>query len=180
MLQLPLTGDAALRLWEEGDADELQDVVSAHRDYLGQWLPWPATQTRETGLDFIRNSRRKIADNNGLETAVTIGGAIVGGVGLHAIDWPHKRTSIGYWLIPSAQGRGLMTRSVRAYTSYAFNVWGLERMELRAAPANAPSRAVAERLGFINEGTVRHVEHFPDGRVLDHVVYGMLSSAWRE
>jgi ribosomal-protein-serine acetyltransferase len=178
MLTLPLLDGAYLRLWEESDADELQTVVEAHRDSLSEFLPWPAAQTRETGLDFIKSSRRQIADNNGMQTAVILDGRIAGGIGVHGIDWPNRRTSIGYWLAPPAQGRGIMTAAVRAYTDHAFHGWGLERMELRAAPGNVRSRAVARRLGFTEEGTLRHAEHFGEGKVLDHVVYGMLATDW--
>jgi hypothetical protein len=43
------------------------------------------------------------------------------------------------------------------------------RVEIRAAPANARSRAIPERLGFTQEGTLRQVERGGD-RYLDNVV----------
>jgi hypothetical protein len=55
------------------------------------------------------------------------------------------------------------------------------RVEIRAAPENARSRAIPERLGFIQEGTLRQVECVRD-RYLDNVVYadhGDLAQAGR-
>jgi L-amino acid N-acyltransferase YncA len=43
------------------------------------------------------------------------------------------------------------------------------RVEIRAAPANARSRAIPERPGFTQEGTLRQVERVGD-RYLDNVV----------
>jgi ribosomal-protein-serine acetyltransferase len=54
---------------------------------------------------------------------------------------------------------------------------GLEatvRVEIRAAPENARSRAIPGRLGFTQEGTLRQVERVGD-RYLDNVVYAMLA-----
>jgi RimJ/RimL family protein N-acetyltransferase len=48
------------------------------------------------------------------------------------------------------------------------------RVEIRAAPENARSRAIPERLGFTQEGTLRQVERVGD-RYLDNVVYAMLA-----
>jgi hypothetical protein len=52
------------------------------------------------------------------------------------------------------------------------------RVEIRAAPENARSRAIPERLGFTQEGTLRQVECVGD-RYLDNVVYAMLAEDWK-
>ena len=70
-----------------------------------------------------------------------------------------------------------MTEAVRAYTGHAFEVWGMHRMELRAAVGNARSRAVAERVGFVLEGVLRGAERVGD-RHLDVAVYAALATEW--
>jgi len=47
-----------------------------------------------------------------------------------------------------------------------------------SAPENARSRAIPERLGFTQEGTLRQVERVGD-RDLDNVVYAMLAEDWK-
>jgi ribosomal-protein-serine acetyltransferase len=71
-----------------------------------------------------------------------------------------------------------MTRTVRALVDQALIGWGLNRVEIRAAPENQRSRAIPERLGFREEGVLREAEHVGD-RFLDSVVYGMLAADWR-
>jgi ribosomal-protein-serine acetyltransferase len=70
-----------------------------------------------------------------------------------------------------------MTLAVRALIDWAFDGWALNRVEIRAATGNEPSRAVLRRLGMREEGVLRAVERM-GGRYLDHVVYAVLASEW--
>jgi ribosomal-protein-serine acetyltransferase len=94
-------------------------------------------------------------------------------VGFHSVSWGNRSTSIGYWLAEDHQGRGIMTTAVRALVDHAFDEWNLHRIEIHCAPANHRSRAIPERLGFREEGTLRETE-LVGGRYLDSVVYGLL------
>ena len=54
----------------------------------------------------------------------------------------------------------------------------LNRVEIRAAPENRRSRAIPERLGFTEEGTLRQAERVGE-RYLDSAVYAMLAEDWK-
>ena len=166
-----------LRLLEETDAEDLYATVDANRDHLARWMPWAAGQTLEGTLAFIRSTRRQLASNDGFQTAIVEDGRIIGMVGFHGVSWDHRSTSIGYWLAEAAQGRGIMTRAVRALADYAFTVWELDRIEIRAAVDNKRSRSIPERLGFRQEGVLRKAELVGD-RYVDHAVYARLASEW--
>jgi ribosomal-protein-serine acetyltransferase len=167
----------SLRLLEDADAAELYELVDRNRAFLSTWLPWPASQTPERTREFIAASQKQLAANQGFQAAIVDGGRIVGEIGFHRLDWENRATSIGYWLAQDAQGRGLVTRAARAVVDHAFGVWKLNRVEIRAGVANRRSRAVAERLGFVEEGVIRQAELVGD-RYLDHVVYAMLARDW--
>jgi ribosomal-protein-serine acetyltransferase len=179
VLRHDLPGGYALRLLEERDADELYGVIDANRDHLAEWMPWvPEERSPDDVLPFIRLTRRQIADNDGMQTAIVDpDGRIVGMIGLHAVDWGNRRTSIGYWLAADVQGRGVMTEAVRAYVDYAFGTLGLNRVTIEASVDNARSRAVPERLGFHHEGVLRETGRVGD-RMHDHAVYSMLVADW--
>ena len=179
MLRHELPGGYALRLLEEADADELFALIDANREHLGPWMPWVQSDRAPSDvLAFIRVTRRQIADNDGLQTAIVDpGGRIVGVIGVHNIDWLNRKTSLGYWLAAGEQGRGTMTEAVRAYVDHAFGTWKLNRVMVQAAVENARSRAIPERLGFREEGILREVERIGD-RTLDDVVYAMLAADW--
>jgi ribosomal-protein-serine acetyltransferase len=177
VLRLSLSDDCWLRFLEESDADELYARIDVNRAYLGQWLPWPADQTRDGTLEFIRSTRRQLAENNGLQTAIVCAEEIVGMVGLHGVDWAHRSASVGYWLDEAHQGKGTMTRAVQALVDHALHAWALNRVEIRAAADNARSRALAERLGFREEGLLREAFRIGE-RYDDDVVYAVLASEW--
>jgi ribosomal-protein-serine acetyltransferase len=177
MFRFALSDACDLRLLEEADAAEFFALIEANRAYLARWMPWASGQTLEGTQAFIRTTRRQLATNDGFQAAIVRGGRIIGVAGFHAVDWPHRSTSIGYWLDEREQGRGVMTRTVRALTDHALREWQLNRVELRAAADNHRSRAIPERLGFRQEGVLREAERVGD-RYLDSVVYGMLAGAW--
>jgi ribosomal-protein-serine acetyltransferase len=152
--------------------------VDANRPYLAEWLPWAAHESRvETHLEFIRISQQQLDDDNGFQTAIVDGDEVVGVIGFHRVDWVNKATSIGYWIRPQSQGRGIVTGAVRALTSYAFDVWELERVEIRAATGNARSAAIPLRLGFVHEGVARRAERHGE-TFKDLAVYSMLAGDW--
>lgn len=177
MTRLRILETSHLRLLDESDAPELHALIEANRAYLARWLPWAAGQTFNDTLAFIRRTREQLAGNNGFQVAVVYEGEIVGVVGYHGVDWSHRSTSIGYWLSEEHQGRGAMTEAVQILTDHALSVWGLNRVEIRAAMDNRRSRAISERLGFRKEGTLREVERVGE-RYLDCVVYSMLAADW--
>jgi ribosomal-protein-serine acetyltransferase len=178
MFHFALAPELELRLLEDSDAEELYALVEANRGHLAPWLPWAAAQTLADTRAFLALTRRQLAENNGFQCAIVESGRIVGTIGFHRVDWVNRATSLGYWLAEDAQGKGTMTMAARALVDWAFQGWGLHRVEIRAAVQNARSRAVITRLGFREEGLLRQVERVGGGRYLDHVVYSVLDSEW--
>lgn len=165
-----------IRPLEAGDAAELYALVKANPD-LDEWMPWAAEQDLAATERFIAAAEEQLRDGKGFQAALEPEGEIVGVVGLHAIDWVNRNTSIGYWLAEGARGRGLMTTAVSALLDHAFGELELHRIEIHCAPENQPSRAIPERLGFREEAHLRETE-LVGGRYLDSVVYGILTEEW--
>jgi ribosomal-protein-serine acetyltransferase len=173
MLQFELSDDCRLRPLEEADAEELYALIEANRAQLSRWLPWAGGQDLDGTREFIRHTRRRAADQAGLTFAIVCDGALAGVIGLEPIDSTHRTASIGYWLGEGQQGRGTMTAAVRALVEHAVSVLELNRIEIRAAVGNARSRAIPQRLGFREEGTLRQAERVGDA-YLDIVVYSLV------
>ena len=83
------------------------------------------------------------------------GGELVGGAGLHRIDWTLRKFEIGYWRRTGCEGQGFVTEAVHTLTRVAFDVLDARRVEIRMDDRNARSWRVAERAGFTLEALLR-------------------------
>lgn len=179
MFYFQATDDIQLRVLELKNAKELYRLIDDNRLFLREWLPWVGSTTGvEVIKQFIKSSKKQMSENNGFQAGIYYKGEIAGCIGLHSIDWSNKKTTIGYWLASDFQGKGIMTQSCKAIVNYVIKDLGLNRVEIRAAELNSKSRAIAQRLGFIQEGICRQVEWLYDHYV-DHVIYAMLSEEWK-
>lgn len=171
--------DLALKRIEHTDAEELFELSDRSREHLGTWLPWiHFTESPDDTKTFIQSCLRRYAENDGETVCIMYKGKIAGVIDFHELNWSHKRTSIGYWMGVDYKGLGLLTRSCEVLFDYAFKQLGLNRIEIRAAEENLKSRAVPERLGFVQEGIIRDAADMY-GNYVNHVVYGMVSREWK-
>jgi ribosomal-protein-alanine N-acetyltransferase len=70
-------------------------------------------------------------------------------------------------------GRGYTTEAVQLLVDYLFGAKKQHRLHLVIVPENAASRRVAEKCGFVLEGTVRGA-FFNQGRNQDVLLYSLL------
>ncbi|MDZ5622239.1 GNAT family protein [Nocardioides sp. HM23] len=70
-------------------------------------------------------------------------------------------------------GRGFVTEAVQLLVDYLFGAKKEHRIHLVIAEENSASRRIAEKCGFVLEGTVRGA-FFNDGRNQDVVLYSLL------
>ncbi|MGB3633013.1 MAG: GNAT family protein [Rubrobacteraceae bacterium] len=180
MFTYKLGEKSELRLLEERHAAELTEVTDRNREHLRQWLPWlDDNRTLEDRRKFIRGTLRQLADNNGFQAGIWHEGRLTGVVGYLGVEWENRRASLGYWLAEEFEGKGLMTKSCRAFTTHAFDAYNLNHVTIACATENVKSRAIPERLGFELEGVRRQAEWLYD-HFVDHALYGMLASDWKD
>lgn len=168
-----------LKLVQPQDAKKLFKLTNESRDYLREWLPWlDSTRTVYDTKQFIKFSMKRFAENKAMSAAILYHDEIVGIAGYNEIDWSNRAAYIGYWLGQPYQGKGIMTKVVKGLTDYALKELHLNRVEIRAAVGNQKSRAIPERLGYVEEGRIRQAERLYD-QYVDHIVYGMLAEDWK-
>jgi ribosomal-protein-serine acetyltransferase len=177
MEPLRASENVELRPLVEADVEPLYALVDEDREALAEWMPWAPGQTLEGTREFVAEARAQEARGDGFQAAILVDGEVAGVVGFHAIDLVNRATSIGYWLSSRRQGNGAMTAAVRAMLDHAFEVRGLHRVAIHAAVGNRRSRAIPERLGFVEEATMRDSQRVGD-RWLDGVLYSMLAPDW--
>ncbi len=178
MFYYPVTDDITLKTLDMDDAEAMYRIIDSAREYLRQWLPWvDATRTIEDTKAYIQAALQQWFSASGFQAAILYRHELAGAIGFHKVDWINRQTSIGYWLAPHLQGRGIMTMSCRAMMDIAVLDYHLNRVEIQAAVANHKSRAIPERLGFQLDGIKRQAELLDD-HFVDHAVYAMRSEDW--
>lgn len=182
MFRHALADDVALVLRTPAIAEQYHALIVANLERLARWEPWAASEpTLEGTRGSVQAAGRAWLEGSALPMAIAVrvggGWHLVGSVGLR-VDRQRRTADIGFWIDGSYEGRGLVTRAVAAVLDEAFGRLGLEKVTLHAEVANVRSRALARRLGFVEEGVLRAAIAFPDER-RDDVAYGLLASEWR-
>ncbi|MGW6690196.1 GNAT family N-acetyltransferase [Streptomyces sp. NPDC054961] len=108
-------------------------------------------------------------------------GRVVGSTRLMMINTTHRRLEIGWtFLAASRQRTGVNAEAKLLMLTHAFEVMGMNRVELLTDVRNAKSRAAIERLGATQEGVLRHHMIMRDGWVRDTAVYAITRPEWPE
>ncbi|HSL10416.1 MAG TPA: GNAT family protein [Actinomycetota bacterium] len=178
-IYLELGDDAFVRTFTLDDAPTVFALVDAERERLRRWMPWvDGTATVDDQRRWVERSIASEHDREANGIWLT-DGALAGTIGL-SVNPLENGGEIGYWLGARYEGRGLVTRACAAMLDLAFDRLELHRVLIRAAVSNVRSRAVAERLGFTEEGVLREAGLVDTGEYLDLVAYGILDREWRE
>lgn len=160
-------------------AETVFRVVDQNRESLREFLPWlDFNMSARDSENFILNAAKSNLAGTTLILGVFFEDRFVGMVSFNNIQKVNRSAQIGYWLCASARGKGLMTKAVKRLIDFGFRDLHLHRIEVRAAPHNAKSRAIPERLNFSAEGVLREVEWLYD-RFHDLAIYGLLRSEWK-
>jgi len=166
-------GPVALRPIKHSDAGRWRRIRADNADWLRQG---EATQPRtgQPPLSFhamVTALRREGRAGRVLPFVVTYDGDLVGQLTVGNIQYGSLRGGhVGYWISESHAGRGIIPAAVALATDHAFDVLQLHRIEVAMPPEKAPSRRVAEKLGFKFEGERQKFLHI-DGDWRDHLVY---------
>ncbi|MEU3402830.1 GNAT family N-acetyltransferase [Streptomyces sp. NPDC006670] len=165
---LPLPGGLELRPWEAGDAGAL--VAAAREPAIRQWNRLVVASEEEARLRIERMHERRRDERSVLwALARPGGGEAVGLIGWGDIDLAGGSAEILYWILPEGRGRGAMAEAVERVSRWAFDDLGLHRLRLCHAVANTASCRVAQKAGFLLEGTMRSALLHEDGWHDEHL-----------
>jgi len=89
-------------------------------------------------------------------------GRFVGTCGLYRWNKRWKICTVGCELAQEAWGKGLMTEALRAALAWGFEGMELNRIEAQVHTHDGSSLKLLVRLGFVEEGILRHAG-FRDG-----------------
>jgi len=147
-----------LRPWQPADAPA---VAAAYDEPdIRQWHA--RSLSLGEALEWVSSWPGRWQEESGAGWAVA-GDVLLGQLSLRAIDLAEGCAEISYWVLPEARGRRIAPRALALLTAWAFDVLGLQRIEVHHSTRNTASCRVAERAGYPYEGTMRSQALHADG-----------------
>jgi RimJ/RimL family protein N-acetyltransferase len=172
-----------VRCWEPSDAPLLKEAVDSSLDHLRPWMPWAADEPQplEAKVELLRRFRGQFDLGQDFVYGLFSPdeSEVVGGSGLHTRAG-EGALEIGYWIRASRAGHGLATEATAALTRVAFHVCGVDRVQIRVDPTNAPSLAIPRKLGFVEEARLRRRLPSREAGPRDAIVFALFRDGFAD
>ncbi len=147
---------------------------------VSRWLlrvPFPYRVSDARG--FILRAGRTRSEGTDLALALVDRATdrLVGGIGIHGIEWKHGHGEIGYWIGRPYWGYGYASEAVQGLVAVSFRSLRLHRVEAGIFRGNSGSENVLRKAGFSPEG-VRRESFRKEGAWIDDMLFGLTRSEW--
>ncbi|MBS3940213.1 MAG: GNAT family N-acetyltransferase [Actinobacteria bacterium] len=184
-ITLPPLVDGDLRLRPPSDVDVTAITAACQDPVIQRFTRVPSPYTTDDARAFVRFCNDGLARGSGVHLLAVDpdDDRLLGAIGL-GIDRTDHSGELGYWVAPDERGRRVALRGCRLLLTVAFGPLELAYVGLHAAATNTASNALARRLGFTHEGTLRSA--MLDGPSGDRTaprcdanVWGLLPGEWQ-
>ena len=173
----------------EGKHVRLEPLSEAHLDDLSSVALDPeiwrwttnSVSSRDELRDYIQLALRDARAGSALPFATIdrASGRAVGSTRFGCIALEHRRLEIGWtWLGRDYQRTAINTEAKYLMLRHAFEVLGMNRVELKTDVLNDRSRAAILRLGAKVEGILRKHIITDSGRVRDSIIHSIVDDEW--
>lgn len=170
-----------IRCWDPKDAPLLKQAVDDSIDHLLPWMSWARQEpeTLQAKVERLRAARGKFDLNQDFGYGIFSPdeSSVLGAAGLHTRAGEGAR-EIGYWIGRGHINRGLATEAASALVKTAFEVDGVDRVEIHCDPKNMRSAAVPRKLGFALEATLRRRLPQGDGNLRDTMIWSIFKAEY--
>lgn len=176
-LCLQVNEETKLRLFEERHVKDYFALISRNKAYLHEWIAVEAYEGPvETLKAYVKQRLLQFVNGEAYHLGIWYQDALVGILD-YRLNWRSRSVELGYWLDEAMQGKGIVTAACCTMVRHAFEELQMHKVVISCATDNPRSRAVAERLGFVQEGILRQADRLHD-RYVDMVFYGLLKEEW--
>jgi len=162
------------RCWQPTDAPLIANALIESRQHLMVWMPWATNEPIEFSqrVKWLRKCRGEFdLDQDFIYGVFNLDETkVLGGSGLHTRAGEAAR-EIGYWIHVDYTHQGLATELTAALTRVAFEIDGVNRVEIHCDPRNVYSAAIPRKLGYTHEGTLRARLYDSDGSARDLMIW---------
>jgi RimJ/RimL family protein N-acetyltransferase len=162
-LQATTPGGApvGLRRLEQADIPRLIEAFTDPE--CVRWASTSPSFDQTEALAVIDNGRHRWLRGAGAQYCIVdADDRLCGTTALRLDSTNPSRADIGYLTAADVRGRGVTTAAVAALCRWGFEALALQRIEWRSHVGNVASRRVAEKVGFVFEGTLRRANEEHD------------------
>ena len=153
-----------LRLRQLTLGDEKEIFLLRSDSEVNRYLDRPRAETMEDARQFIQTIRTGVQEDRCVYWAICLlsDPALIGSIGLWNISREHSKAEIGYELLPTWQGKGIMNEVLPAVLDFGFSRMKLRTIDAVLDPANTRSLKLLQTHGFQRlpssevEGTVTY------------------------
>lgn len=173
-------------VFQQGSRVSLRALAQADVPRWAQWFndaaitrhmnkgAFPNTEAQQTEvLETLQRSRSDIQ----LAIVAADSGELTGIIGLHHIDWIHRRGDISIVIGEPSRRRGLGSEAIRLMAAHGFGKLNLHKITAGMWATNVGSRRAFERNGFRLEAILCESFWFED-RWVDEIRLGLLRKDW--
>jgi ribosomal-protein-serine acetyltransferase len=164
-----------LRTLTPADAGSFARHAAADVEHLREHLGWAQAASEPAGAFAWLEAYAAGDDGRVLVAGAFDGDEIVGGALLLHHERDAATIELGCWAVSAVEGMGVARAACAALIGYARRELRVERVAWRCTTVNSRSRALAERLGFRYEGTLRSA-YVLDGRRYDMDVLSLVGA----
>ena len=167
-----------IRCWNPADAPLVTAPFEVSVSHLAEWVPWSQMDADDlqVRIERLRRFRSEFDQGRQLmygifncsETQVLGNAGLLMGVGAEA------RIAL-CWVYKDFVNQGIATEVVSALVKVAFEVGGIQRLEMHSDPDNHRSTAVPGKLAFIHEATLRKVDKTTTGAMRDTMIWTLIA-----
>lgn len=131
--------------------DEKDLFALRSNEHINAFLDRPSAKSVAAARQFIHQVNDAIADNKSINWAIVLNetGKLIGTICLWQFVKADSKAEIGYELLPSHQGKGLMQEAIAAVVEYGFKIIELEVIEAEVHVENVKSIQLLEKNGFV-------------------------------
>ncbi len=164
---------------EDKHLDEIFQIFS-NEDVTKYYGMSPFTNESQAKV-MIESFRTRFENKLGIRWGIVEKGSnrMIGTIGLNNLLLSGKRTEIGYDLLPTYWGKGMMSEAINEVIPYCFQTLSLFRIGAVIFPENFASSKVIEKFGFQKEGLLRGYI-YQNGESHNVFVYSLLKTDWEK
>lgn len=166
------TRNLILRRLNHDDTKDLFEMRS--NPQMNEYIDAKLDENFHETKSYIDKMNKGIDDNKWILWAMEHkdSNKVIGTTSIWNIDIERKSAELGYGIIPSYQGIGLMKEALLSAVEYGFSVMNLNELEAYTEENNIKSIKLLEKCNFIETNRVDDQGYFSN-KVYHMVVYGL-------